>query len=107
MGWLKNVVVDIAVTVVIALAVTGSERWILMVAYGYSVLMLILKLIYFRGPSFQRKAKKQKDAAPAWFIYALYAINAGLFAAYGHWIFAGIWIVIGVLSYIAQKHSER
>ena len=107
MGWLKNVVVDIAVTIVIAIAVTSNERWVLMVAYGYSVLMLALKLIYFSGPAMQKKAKKQKDAAPAWFIYLLYAINAGLFGFYSHWIFAGIWIVIGVLSYMAQKHSER
>jgi hypothetical protein len=73
--WIKEVVVDIVVTIAILLAVNLSVQWLEIVVISYSILMLFLKVIVlFTGGSPVQK-KQVSMSAPPGFIYFLYAVN--------------------------------
>lgn len=107
MKWIKTVIVDIVVTIVILLAVNLEIEWLRIVVIAYTILILLLKLIvYFSGGS-PLKKKGNLSEAPGWFIHMLYAINVIVLLLYQWWIIAALWVVIWLFSWLIQKKSIK
>ena len=98
MKWLKDVVIDLIVTVLIAVAVFGGFAWALWVVWIYTPLMLVLKALAFFSVSLQTLTRKKSVAPPVWFFHLLYGTNVALLAYGRLWVLAGLWIAIWVFS---------
>ncbi len=101
MSWLKNVVVDVMVTLVIILVTNNVipdwANWIVLV---YTPFMLVLKAITLFGGVKPPKSKNSEENPPEWFFHVLYAINIGALL-YDQWyITAGQWALIWAFSYL-------
>ena len=104
MPWLKNALVDLAVTALIAVATVLDQRWALVLVVAYTPLMLALKVLPGVLPV---EPSLVADAPPTWFYHALYATNVALLAAFAQWVLAGAWLLIWVLSTAAEMKGER
>ncbi len=103
MKWLKNVLLDVAVTVVIVLAAAGQE-WAMWVVWIYTPCMLLLKLgaLTVRRPLVRTKTMAE---APPWFYHLLYGLNVTALLVGGAWLWAGLWALIWVLSMVAEAQK--
>lgn len=99
MSWIKNVIIDMATTLVIAYFFFTQADWAWWVIAIYTPLMVLLKVFAFSGvaTAVQRKA----DDVPVRFYHVLYGANMILllissfkFAAVG---WAAIWVLSAVL----------
>jgi len=106
MSWLKDVIVDIAATIVIIATVLTGNSIFGGIVWGYTGILLLAKLIPLLGDGFQYMMKKSKTDAPEWFSHLLYAANTG-FLLYFQWWYAGAgWGVIWLLSYLTQRKLD-
>jgi hypothetical protein len=104
MSWIKNALIDIAVTIIIVVYALTSATWGWWIIAIYTPLMLLLKVIALSGAaaSVQRKA----DDVPSWFYHVLYGVNLAmlLYASYTN---AAIgWAAIWILSAIAESKNR-
>lgn len=108
MNWLKDTIVDIAVTVFIVVAVLLTDPWMKWVIWIYTGIMLLTKVIVVMGDNFLMLVKKAKNDVPNWVPHLLYAINTGALAYIHWWYAAGAWALIWIFSIIAdQKIKAR
>lgn len=108
MAWLKSVLLDIAITIFIALATTGVLPWAQWVVWVYTPFMLALKALAFFAGGFgqvRRKAAPAGETPPQLFFHALYAINLALLATSGWWITAGQWALIWIFSVLIDRRA--
>lgn len=98
MKWIKNVLIDVAVTIMIVLAATLDLTWARWVVLIYTPLMLILKIVVFLGSRSLSQLKQKSDGVPIWFYHVLYAANLTVTAIDQWWIIAGGWALIWLLS---------
>ena len=106
MAWLKNVVVDILVTVVIILVTNNVlPEWADWIVVVYTPFMLVLKAITLFGGVKPIKSKNAEENPPDWFLHVLYAINIAALAYAGWYITAGQWGLIWLFSFIIDKRS--
>ena len=106
MGWLKNVVIDVAVTIIIILVTLNVlPEWADWIVYIYTPFMLLLKaLALFSGVN-KIKQKETGDEPPPWFFHALYAINLGALVYAQWWLIAGQWALIWLFSFVIEKRK--
>lgn len=104
MAWIKNVLIDLAVTVVIALLAWQDWRWAEVAVWIYTPLMAALKALALFAGSLGG-LDRGLGAAPDWFYHLIYAINVGVLAADARWILAGLWVLIWALSVIAERRA--
>lgn len=107
MSWLKDVIVDITVTVVIVISVLTSYGFLAGIVWGYTGLLLLMKCLGLFGDSFRQLMKKSRTEAPEWFSHLLYAINTGVLLSFQWWYAGAGWAVIWVLSYLTQRRLDR
>lgn len=106
MSWIKHVVVDLLMVVVIALAALldiTAARWAVII---YTPLMLVLKVVALLGGGLLGQLRQTKEAPPGWFFHAVYAVSIVLLLLGSWWIMAGAWAVIWVLSVLAERRAE-
>ncbi|MEM8485685.1 MAG: hypothetical protein AAF564_09045 [Bacteroidota bacterium] len=107
MGWLKDAVIDIAVTVLIVLVtVNALPEWADWIILIYTPFILVLKAITFFG-GIQMKKPKGADAPPVWFFHALYAINVAALLYSQWWLVGGQWVLIWLLSFLIEKPATN
>ena len=112
MPWIKNVLVDLAITVLIVVAAAMDLMWARWIVLVYTPFMLIIKLFVFLGGQSLGQLKQKGDGVPVWFYHALYAVNVAVpagaaLAAAGPalrhwWMIAGAWALIWILSIAAE-----
>lgn len=102
MLWLKNVIVDLIVTAVIALMVTQGWPWTEILVWVYTPLALLLRIVALFAGRLARLTEA-KHPAPRWFYHLLYAVNVAMLLAGTEWILAGGWVLIWSLS----AYSDR
>ena len=107
MSWLKDVIVDIVTTLVIIAAVLFPNAILSGIVWGYTGLMLLVKLIVVWGDGFRNLMKKSKTEAPEWFSHLLYAINTGLLLGFQWWYAGAGWALIWLLSYLTQRQLDK
>jgi len=105
MVWLKNAVIDLAITAVIAMLYFTGAQWAWWVVAIYTPLMVLLKLFALSGvaAAVQRKA----DDVPIWFYHVLFAANVILLLLTPFYYAVAGWIVIWVLSVVAESRRPR
>jgi len=105
MKWLKEVVVDVAVTAAIILAVLSSAPWLRYVILGYSMLMLFLKAVTQTNKAVLKRLKHSQT--PSWVFHVLYAVNVVVLLASQWWLVAAIWAGIWGLSFVMQRKEVK
>lgn len=101
MRWLKNVVVDIAATILVVFTVVSALEWAYWLLAVYTGFMVIVKIIGLLGPAV--KSKKTDETPPDWFYHVLYAVNVIVLAYGKYWLLAGGWGLIWVLSIVYKR----
>ena len=105
MPWLKDVVVDIAATLLIILSVILENSFLSGILWGYTGLLLVVKLIVYAGDDFLNLMNKTKTEAPQWFSHLLYAANTIVLLIFGWWYTGGGWALIWLISYLTQRKT--
>jgi hypothetical protein len=102
MGWLRHAIVDIAVTVIILIAVFASQVWAMWIVWIYTPFLLLLKIGALTGG-----VGRSAEGVPDWFYHVLYAVNVAvlLFAAL-YWV-AGAWVAIWLISAVVGARQPR
>ena len=104
MKWLKKVVLDIIITVIILSTLLIKTQYLKIFLFIYTPLMLIGRILAFTGLSVQKKAGSN---APNWFLHLLYAINVSVLALNGWWVLATLWLVIWILAFIYITRPKK
>ncbi|MEX0685951.1 MAG: hypothetical protein WD267_08570 [Balneolales bacterium] len=103
MTWIKEIIVDIVVTLFILATVTIEADWMRFTLIGYTVLMLAVKTIVYLFEGFQQIIRKKVQIAPVSVIYQIYGINIALLILFEWWLIASLWLLIGIVSYLTDK----
>ena len=110
MAWLKNVVIDLLVTIVIAVYVFTVADWGYWIIIIYTPLMLLLKIVAVSsgiGSAVKRGAKKSSDDVPVWFYHVLYGANLIMLLYANWWVVAVGWAAIWILSAVQEARSSK
>lgn len=107
MTWLKNIVIDLAVTLLVVVAVVTGAAWAEWIIVIYTPLMLIMKVVALVGGSLFSKLQTAPDEVPRWLYHVLYGVNTGLLLGYGWWWVGGQWGVIWLLSTMIDRQWHR
>lgn len=107
MSWLKDVIVDLVATALIIIAVLTSNTVIGVIVWGYTGLLLFVKLLVQFADDFLNIVNKAKTKAPEWFSHLLYAINTGVLLGFQWWYAGACWAAIWGLSYLTQRKIHR
>lgn len=103
MSWIKDVLVDLIVTAFIIASIFLEMSWMRWIVIGYTAIMVVAKGIVLAGDSALQLIRKTKTEAPDWLPHVLYAINTGVLLYGAWWYTAGGWVIIWLLSYLAQR----
>lgn len=106
MGWIKDVLVDLIVTLFIIAAVFLDVSWMRWVVSGYTAVLLLAKVIVLAGDDALQLIRKTKTDAPDWFNHLLYAVNTIILLYAQWWYIAGGWMLIWLLSYLSQRKLQ-
>lgn len=107
MNWLKDVIVDIISTLLVIAAVSLNYPLLNGFLWGYTGLLLFAKILVVVSGGFLNMANKAKTNAPDWFSHLLYAVNTGLLFYFQWWYTASGWLLIWILSYIANRRINQ
>lgn len=107
MKWIKQIVIDLLATAVIALAVFYPNVTLTYVVYIYTGLLAIARSFSLFSPNFQAITQRKVTETPVWIHHLLYALNVAILA-YGEWfITAAAWVFIwAVASYVHQRSKK-
>lgn len=106
MGWIKNVIIDIIVTIVIIVVTSNVlPAWADWIVLIYTPMMLLMKALALFGGIAKIKHKNPEEEPPAWFLHVLYAINTVALAYAGWYITAGQWAFIWLFSFIIDRRG--
>ncbi len=106
MNSIKNILVDVLVTVFIAVAVWLHDPWMWWVIAIYTILMLIAKGIAIYSEGLLRRAQKNEGDHDK-LLHFLYALNIILLAAAHWWYISALWVLIWLLSYIGKLKTDK
>ncbi|SMO46842.1 hypothetical protein [Fodinibius sediminis] len=107
MAWLKDVIVDLIASAVIILAVLFQSPILTGIVWGYTGLLLIVKLLGYFGDGVLDLMSKAQNAAPPWFSHLLYALNTGVILIAGWFYLAIGWAIIWFFSYLTQRKIDQ
>lgn len=107
MEWIKNVIVDIVVSIIIVIGVLIQVQWLQIIIVAYTGLMLFLKFLALVNEQFMKSVKKTTIQVPLWFTSSLYAFNVFILLGFAWYITALQWVLIGLFSWIAYKKSKK
>ena len=107
MNWIKNVLLDILVTVVIGIYAFTEPEWGYWVIIIYTPFMLLLKLMAVLSGASNPVKKKVEAAAPAWFFHLIYGVNLLLLLYANWWMMAVGWAGIWILSAVQESRRPK
>jgi len=100
MSWIKNALVDMAVTLVMAVFAFTGASWSWWIIAIYTPLMVVLKLFGLSGAA--AVVKQKPDEVPVWMYHVLYGANLMLLLVGAFYLAAAGWALIWVLSVVAE-----
>jgi hypothetical protein len=107
MTWLKDTIVDLIASALIIVTVLTSNSLLSGIIWGYTGLLLLVKLFVVVGDDFLNLMNKTKTKAPEWFSHLLYAINTGVLLFFQWWYTGVGWVLIWGLSYVTQRKLKQ
>jgi hypothetical protein len=105
MSWIKNALIDLAVTAIIAVHAFSDVSWTWWVIAIYTPLMVLLKVFALSGAA--HAVQQKADGVPVWFYHVLYGANLLLLLKAPFYEAAAGWAVIWVLSVVAESRRPR
>ncbi len=105
MTWLKNVLIDLAVTIVIAIYVFAGPVWSYWILVVYTPLMVLLKIAALTS-GVNTSGKKDAVTPPAWFFHVVYAVNLILLLNANQLLLVAGWAVIWILSAVQEARNQ-
>ncbi len=102
MLWIKNILIDLSVTVLIVIATLFGQAWAGWIVVVYTPIMLILKFGAFFSGSFLQQFRRSEADVPSWAYHVIYAVNIVLLFLYSWWVTALEWVLIWGLSVGAE-----
>lgn len=106
MNSLKEIVVDILVTIFIAVAVWLHNPWMWWVIAIYTLILFIAKGYVLYSDGFLQESLQKQDEAE-WVLHILYALNIILLGIATWWYPAALWVLIWLFSYIGKLKREK
>lgn len=106
MSWIKEVLVDIAVTLFIIAAVLLADPWMKYIVWAYTGIMLLTKTIVMSSDNFMQIVNKSKTNAPDWFAHLMYALNTLVLLYFSWWYASAGWALIWLFSYLTQRKLQ-
>jgi hypothetical protein len=103
MYWIKNAIVDILVTITIIIAAIAHVEWLEYVVTGYTIVLLVAKIIIISMNQMQTLIKGRITDVPEWASHMLYATNVIVLAVFNWPVTAALWLVIWLMSYLTYK----
>jgi hypothetical protein len=103
MYWIKNAIVDILVTITIIVAAVAHVEWLEYVVTGYTIVLLLAKIIIISMTQMQTLMKGRITDVPEWASHMLYATNVIVLAIFNWPVTAALWLVIWLMSYLTYK----
>ena len=106
MNWIKDSLVDIAVTIVMALAVFLDLEWARWAIMIYTPFMLAIRVYTYATRFSLTKVKATDVGVPPFVFHLLYGANV-IISAFDFerwWWITGSWVVIWILSALSLKH---
>lgn len=107
MEWIKEVIVDILVTVFIIVSIWLGDIWMWWVLVAYTGLLLVAKATVLMSDGFLSNRSQKTQQAPNWFLHLLYGINIILLGYIGWWYLLGGWTLIWLFSFLSQRKTNR
>jgi flagellar biosynthesis protein FliQ len=104
MAWIKNVLLDIAITTLIVIWLFLGNTWAYWAIIIYTPFLLLLKIVALSSGISQATAQTS-DSTPTWFYHGIYAINLILLLVGKWYLVAGAWAIIWVLSAYQQSRT--
>ncbi|WP_069131813.1 hypothetical protein [Rhodohalobacter halophilus] len=107
MQWIKNIIVDLITTLVIALVVFfESTPALTYVIFIYTGLMVLARTFTLFSGNFRAITKKQVSEVPVWIYHLLYLLNVLFLGVGAFYITAAGWVYIwGVAAYVHKQQS--
>jgi hypothetical protein len=106
MNWIKNAIVDILVTIIIIIAAIAHVEWLEYLVTGYTIVLLIAKIIIMSMNQMQTLIKGRISDVPEWASHLLYATNVIVLAVFNWQVTAALWLVIWLMSYLTYKRVK-
>lgn len=108
MQWLKQIVVDILATLVIALVVFFDSSPVLeYVVYIYTGLLVLARFFSLVSQNFRAITKKRVAEAPTWIYHLLYFLNTFFLIIGSYYITSVGWVFIWfVAAYVHKKQTS-
>lgn len=106
MTWLKNAVLDIALTALVITAVVTQVDWLRFFIVAYAGIMLFMKIGVYRSDQMTKRLNK-KEEVPAWFNHLLYAIDVAAPLFFGFWLMAGLWAAVWLISFLTHQKGVQ
>lgn len=103
MGWYKEIIVDVLVAIFILIAVIVEAEWMQYTLIGYTALMLSAKILVYLIDNLTQLLKKKVQTVPVAVIYQIYGVNIAILLLFEWWITAGLWLLIGLISYLTDR----
>ena len=109
MQWLKNILIDLLATIVIAIVVFYDTLYLEYVVYIYTGLMVLARAFTLFNRNFRDLTSRKVSSAPAWMYHLLYFLNVAFLLYGSFYITAAGWLFIwGVAYYVySQKQSIK
>lgn len=107
MQWLKQIVVDILATLVIALVVFFDSSPVLeYVVYIYTGLMVLARAFTLFSQNFRAITKKKVAEAPVWIYHLLYFLNTAILIFGTYYIVSVGWAFIWFVAAYVHKSQN-
>jgi len=107
MQWLKQIVVDILATLVIALVVFFDSSPVLeYVVYIYTGLMVLARSITLFSQNFRAITKKKVAEAPVWIYHLLYFLNTAILIFGAYYLVSAGWAFIWFVAAYVHKSQN-
>ena len=104
MNWLKEVVVDVIITIVlVGIFLFNKTEWVLAFQI-YTPILIFLKTLALLG---SRVKHRLQGNAPPTFFHTLYAINVLVLIINGWWALSVQWMIVWFLSSLFQIRTQR
>lgn len=106
-NWFKQVILDVLVTGLVVISTFWLPTVLLYVFYGYSGILLIVRVITVTSNGFVTSMTSKKTSVPNWFYHVNYFICTAIFFITMQYVLGAMWAVIWILSWISTLKSTR
>ena len=106
MKWLKNILLDVLITLLILIAVVGDISWLLVIIIVYSALILLLRVAVLFNTDMMHTVYRRMYDTPSWPLHLLYAANVLILGIGGRLLVAGLWALIWLFSWLGERKSK-